>query len=107
LSDDYDLDGLSNGEEYAFGTNPAQADSSQLVEVAAVGSNVTLEFIKLNERASYLLQEKSDLLNGIWANSQVEMIESPDQSNVAIGYTRVRCTIPATGRKFFRVQATY
>jgi hypothetical protein len=106
-SDDFDGDGLSNAMEHAFGTNPASPDSGRATELRVNGSNVVLEFLKLNSGASYSLQEKSDLLNGTWVDSQTEMTESPDQSGVAIGYTRMRSAVPAIGRKFFRVRATY
>jgi hypothetical protein len=106
-SDDYDRDGYSNGEEYLFGTNPAAADSGRLMEVAATGASVTLEFLKLNQGATYTLQETADLSSETWNTSPVVMTESPDQSGVGIGYTRMRSVVPASGKKFFRVKATY
>lgn len=107
VSDDFDGDGWSNGAEHAFGTNPAKSDRSQATAVRASGNNVVLEFLKLNKGASYSIQERSDLKSGAWLNSSAAMSESPDQTGVGIGYTRMRCTVPATGRKFFRVLTTY
>jgi hypothetical protein len=107
LSDDYDRDGYSNGDEYLFGTNPAGADSGRLIEVAATGASVTLEFLKLNQGATYILQETADLSSETWNTSPVAMTESPDQSGVGIGYTRMRAFVPASGKKFLRVRATY
>jgi hypothetical protein len=107
VSDDFDGDGWSNGAEHAFGTNPANSDRSQATAVRASGNNVVLEFLKLNKGASYSIQEKSDLTSGAWLNSSAAISESPNQSGVPVGYTRMLSTVPATGRKFFRVLATY
>jgi protocatechuate 3,4-dioxygenase beta subunit len=105
-SDD-DKDGLSNGAEYALGTHPRQVDANKALAFRTSGSSLVLEFLKRNHGANSVLQETIDLRNGSWSASQATVSESPDQIGVAVGYTRMRCVVPATGRKFFRVLATY
>ncbi len=104
---DDDGDGLSNGAEYALGTNPRSPDANTALVSNASGGNLTLEFLKRNQGGTYVLEEMSDLKNGTWLPSQTSVSESPDQSGVGIGYTRMRAVVPATGTRFLRIRATY
>lgn len=105
-SDD-DQDGLSNGAEYALGTNPRQFDADKALIFRTSGSDFILEFLRRNHGANSFLQETDDLGHGSWSTSLATVSESPNQAGVAVSYTRMRCVVPAIGLKFFRVVATY
>ena len=100
-NDDADGDGLSNLQEYLFGTNPNSQNGSPVSQQRSAGL-LTLRWKQLASGGSYQLQESSTLLNGSWTNSAI----TPTTDGPPAGeYQAMKADVPATsGRRFFRVQ---
>lgn len=102
---DPDGDGLTNLEEYLFGTSPVSGSGS-LARIEQSGANL---IVRWNQRAAgssvYVLQESTTLLDGSWTTSTATITNSAVQD--IPDYVRKEAVIPVGGvRKFVRVQAT-
>jgi len=70
--DDSDLDGLSNLQEFAAGTDPMDSNSTFLIEFVSAGGGVDVSFNSLTGRL-YSLEIAEDAVNGIWSNLPPEV----------------------------------
>jgi hypothetical protein len=67
------------------------------------GDSVLFTFVARNG-VDYIIQETSSLSSGGWAASSVTPVDSPDQADVAFGYTRKQFSVPVGPTpRFFRV----
>jgi autotransporter-associated beta strand protein len=102
---DPDGDGLSNLREYAFGGNPVAPDTEAWL-VSQDAANLVFSWLqRADSSLSYTLLEHGDLVAGPWLPSVVP-IEPATGPAPPPGYGWVRISVPADGKKFFRVQAT-
>ena len=103
-TDDADDDGLTNLQEFLFGTSPIAATGS-LTTISTAGGNMTLTWLQRETGASYVLKESTTLTG--WQNSDLVPAVDPSQTGVAADYDRWRVIIPMTADKeFFRIEAT-
>jgi len=101
---DPDGDGWTNFHEYALGGNLVTPGSFPLT-VAGEGGNFVLEWLqRTDDSVTYTLQECTDLATGSWAASPATVGPASGSAPPA-GYQRMRMAVPATSRKFYRVQA--
>jgi hypothetical protein len=103
---DPDKDGLSNNNEYAFGTNPTVSNAS-LLSATTTGGNMTVTWIERNSGFTYAVQSTVNLATTGFANDgAVTVVAGPTDPAPPTGYTRKQFTVPASNNKFFRVRAT-
>lgn len=101
-----DGDTYTNYDEFAFGGNPHNPDSS-LVGLKRDGEYLVVSW---NERDAgdvyYDPQQSPDLTPASWVFEDVLILPSSDQSGVPTGYTRTEALIPINDdRKFIRIKA--
>lgn len=100
---DQDGDGISDLDEYRADTNPFSAsDYLRIVALSAnsAGSTATVTWASHPTRL-YQVQERLDLTTGAWSTNTMLGVVVPDTGDK----TTRNVTDPATGRRFFRVQA--
>jgi hypothetical protein len=108
LDGDPERDGLTNWDEFCFGTSPTTADASFIDSTFAAGT-LTLTWLERLGVASLL--RESQTLAMAWSVSTALPVPAPDQTGVPAGYRRMQVAIavpqlgaPAASR-FFRVEA--
>jgi hypothetical protein len=102
---DPDGDGVTNENEFLFGTSPASG-SERAVAMTRGASSFTLTWLQRSTGATYVLQANAGLA-GTWSTAAVTPAAAADQTGVATGYTRMQAVIPVgSGRDFFRVSGT-
>ncbi|MEO5715438.1 MAG: autotransporter-associated beta strand repeat-containing protein [Luteolibacter sp.] len=101
--DDPDGDGLTNINEFLYGSNP-QSGSGSLTELVTSGTNLIVRWNERTTGATYTLQESATLAEIPWPTSAVTPVVAGDQTGVPTDYTRKQATIPInSARKFVRV----
>ena len=101
---DPDGDAFNNSSEYAFGTSPVDATTA-LVGTSTSGGNLTVSWMERDTGLTYAIQSTEDLKLGFADDPNIVPATSGDQVGVPTGYSRKQFTVPATGRKFFRIRA--
>lgn len=103
---DPDQDGMSNQDEYAFGTSPTSAGSRTLTSVdTGTSGQVTLKWLQRSD-VTYTVKSTSDLSAGFSYTENGAADSSPQPTGLPSGYTQRQITINTDGtRKFIRVQA--
>ena len=103
---DPDGDGMSNQDEYAFGTNPTSAGSKSLTAVdTGTSGQVTLKWLQ-RDGVTYTVKSTTDMSAGFGYTETGASVSSPQPSGLASGLTQYEITISTSGtRKFVRVQA--
>lgn len=104
-ANDPDGDGFGNSTEFAFGTDPTQAQGPVL-KVATQGANLLVTFAARTDGVAYTVLESANLSAPGWGATSIVPSPDSDQSNVPAGYERRTFTVPATGQNFYRVRAT-
>lgn len=104
---DADGDGVSNLDEFLFGTSP-MSGAGTLLATSLANGGLTLRWLQLEGGATYLLKENTELSTGAWTNVLAPLPALDlDQSAVPVGYDRFTVTLPTTNpRRFLRVEAT-
>ena len=98
---DADQDGITNLQEFLFGTAPDSGTGALVATTPGTG-NVVLTWLQRTGVSGYSLLESTTL--GAWSQSAVAPVTAPDQSNVPAGYTRIQATVPTTNpQSFLRV----
>jgi len=104
---DFDGDGFTNFQEFAFGTDPTIGNAA-LVSASTSGSNLVITALQRTAGAtsgiaSYALETRADLTTGTWLPSGVAAV-----GGTPVGkYTPVTYTVPLAGaRGFYRLIAT-
>ena len=102
---DPDGDGFSNGQEFAFGSDPKNCTASLINSEASEGELV----VTWLERSgvTYSVQSAPSLAMSSFADDDaVTVVDSAASPAPPAGYTRKQFSVPATGNKFYRVSAT-
>lgn len=102
---DPDGDGLSNAQEFAFGTDPLSR-TSEIFSATTVGSNyvVTFRKRKLASEATYEFRSSTDLTQAFSAGT---LLVPGSATSVDSNYEEVSVSIPVAGnRGFIRGQAS-
>lgn len=103
-----DGDGLSNFEEFAFGSD-LQVSDSLPIELERDESTVVIRWLQRNEAGiNYVLSENDSLsANDLeWLPSFAVAEDAPDQAGVPSGYTKRQAVVPIdSNRKFLRIDA--
>jgi len=104
-----DGDPYSNSTEFAFDGNPTIGSPAFLTAVK-VGTNSVFNYVARKNPpggVAYQVQFTGNLTNS-WTNSGVTVSNSANQSglNIPADYERKEFTVPATGKEFYRVEAT-
>ena len=104
---DPDGDGMSNQDEYAFGTNPTSSGSKSLTAVdTGTTGQVTLKWLQ-RDGVTYVVKSTTDLSAGFSYTETGASASSPQPGGLASGLTQYQITVSTSGtRKFVRVQAT-
>ncbi|MFZ4483509.1 MAG: hypothetical protein ACOYOL_05955 [Chthoniobacterales bacterium] len=108
MSGDPDNDGFNNAAEFTFGTIPTLGNAA-LVSTVKSGSNVLLTYLQRNSGLTtpYVLNSRTSLSSGSWANSGVTPTTAGSQAGVPSGYTRMQFSVPVvTGSRFYQVAGT-
>ena len=101
--DDPDNDGLTNYQEFLFGTPPLNPSGS-LTQMTLTADGLVLHWLQRASGAFYQLEENTDPATQPWSVSPITVTDDPDQSNLPDGYLRKSATIPTNQpRKFFHV----
>ncbi|MES2924044.1 MAG: hypothetical protein V4819_21000 [Verrucomicrobiota bacterium] len=99
--DDADDDGLTNLQEFLFGTPPDSSTGALVTSTSGTG-NIVLTWLQRTGVAGYSLLENTDL--GAWFPSAIVPAAVGDQTGAPAGYTLMQATVPTTNpRTFFRV----
>jgi fibronectin-binding autotransporter adhesin len=104
-----DGDPYSNSTEFAFDGNPTIGSPAFLTAVK-VGTNSVFNYVARKNPpggVAYQVQFTGNLTNS-WTNSGVTVSNSANQLglNIPADYERKEFTVPATGKEFYRVEAT-
>ena len=101
---DFDRDGFTNGSEFAYGTNPTVGNAS-LTDPEPVSGNLVVTFLR-RASVSYSVQKSANLADAFVTDPAVTVARYEPQGSVPSGYEKVFFSQPASGKSFFRVQAT-
>lgn len=101
---DFDRDGFANGSEFAFGTNPTVGNAS-LTDPQRVSGNFVVTFLR-RASVSYSVQKSANLVDAFVTDPAVTVARYEPQGTVPSGYEKVFFLQPASGKSFYRVQAT-
>jgi hypothetical protein len=101
---DPDNDAFTNEQEYAFGTNPT-VGTANLLDTESSGGNLTVIWLQRGD-LPYSVQGTDNLAATPFASITVTITDGPTTPEPPAGYTRKQFTVPATGRQFYRIQAT-
>lgn len=109
-SADPDGDGFDNNMEFAFDGNPTVSTRS-LMTVSASGTDAVFNWVERKNPpggVTYQVQRSSSLTNGWTAATGLNISNSLDQTGILIpaDYERKEFIVPASGKDFYRVQAT-
>ncbi|MGE9292100.1 MAG: hypothetical protein ACQKBW_00680 [Puniceicoccales bacterium] len=103
---DADADGMTNLEEFAYGTNPVVADATLSPQTTLSGSSMILSWQQstLPESVTIEVQETDDLLNTAFSASSL----TPEQVGLDGDIAQMQVTLtPATGAQaFLRLSVT-
>ncbi len=107
---DPDGDSYSNQTEFAFDGNPT-IGSPAFLSVVSVGPDCVFNYTARKNPpggVTYQLKATTNLATGPWTNSAVIVTNSTNQSglNVPADYERKEFTVRASGKTFYRVEAT-
>jgi hypothetical protein len=104
---DPDGDGFVNNLEFAFDGNPT-VGTPALLTVRPAGTNAVFKWVERNSGVTYQVQSNASLTNTWTSPASVTISNSIDQSGVLItnDYTRKEFIVPASGKNFYRIQAT-
>jgi autotransporter-associated beta strand protein len=104
---DPDGDGLVNEVEFAFGGNPT-VGTPALMTARGVGANSVFNWIERTNGVTYVVQRSTSLTNGWTPAAGLVISNSADQTGVLLAptYVRKEFVISATGKDFYRVQAS-
>jgi len=96
-SDDPDLDGLTNWEEYLAGTHPNNSTSAlKFQQITASGGNVILQFLASSNR-TYSLLFKPSLNSGPWSKL------TDVAAHVTNRVVTLTNTVPVDAQRFYRL----
>lgn len=102
--DDPDDDGITNLQEFLFGTPPNSGEGSLMMITSGTG-NVVLNWFQRTGVAGYSLMESTDL--SAWSPSAVVPVAAGEQITAPAGYTLMQATVPTSNPKtFLRVTGT-
>ena len=105
---DPDGDGFVNDVEFAFDGDPT-VGTPALMTVTPVGSNAVFNWVESTNGVVYTVQTNSTLTNAWTAAAGLTISNSANTNNVLLAPTYVRkefIITNATGKEFYRVQAT-
>jgi autotransporter-associated beta strand protein len=104
---DPDGDGLLNDTEFAFGGNPT-VGTPALMTARLVGANKVFNWTERTNGVTYVVQQSTSLTNGWTPAAGLVISNSADQTGVLLAptYVRKEFVISATGKDFYRVQAS-
>jgi autotransporter-associated beta strand protein len=101
---DPDNDGFSNKDEYAFGSSPLVTTPS-LISIRNSDGNIVVSYIERSTGVSYAIKSSSDLQ--LWVNATgITPLSGVSQTAVSAGYIRKQFSSIASGKAFFRIEAT-
>jgi len=105
-SDDPDGDGFENNLEFAFDGNPT-IGTPALMTVTPAGTNAVFNWIERIAGATYEVQKNTSLTNA-WGPAVVTISNSANTNGILIpaDYLRKEFVVPASGKDFYRVQAS-
>lgn len=106
-TDDPDADGLTNYQEFLFGTSPIEPSGS-FCQTENSPSGLVMHWLQRSTGVRYWLEETTDPATQPWSLSPATIEDDPDQSNVPAdgNYIRKSATIPiGPPRKFLRIAA--
>lgn len=103
---DPDGDGFVNNLEFAFDGNPT-VGTPALMTVTPAGTNAVFNWVERIAGASYEVQKNTTLTNA-WGPAVVTISNSANTNGILIpaDYLRKEFVVPASGKDFYRVQAT-
>jgi len=105
---DPDGDGLTNVQEYTFGTNPSSANTAALLSATRSGANITLTFTALQATGTgyagltrhYAIESTTDL------TSAASWSAVTGYADITVSNQAVTATVAAAGaRSFFRLKS--
>ncbi|MDF7798496.1 lamin tail domain-containing protein [Pontiellaceae bacterium B1224] len=88
--DDWDLDGISNYDEYFTDTDPTDPDSVFALKAAASGSDCVLSWASFSGRV-YTLLICTDLINGSFTETNSPIVATPPLNTFTIGIDSAEC----------------
>ena len=104
LTADPDHDGITNQDEFAFGSNP-NVVSPALVSIEQSSNRVIVTYVTRDSGVTYAVKSSSNLQS--WVNATgLSMITQVSQSGVPTGYTRKQFSATTGNQGFFRIEAS-
>jgi len=104
LTADPDHDGITNQDEFAFGSNPNLV-SPALVSIEQSANGVIVTYVARDSGVTYTVKSSSDLQS--WVNATgISTISQVSQLGVLTGYTRKQFSATTGNKGFFRIEAS-